>query len=87
MSLNQAFVRNMGTCRFGVAAKQARKYVSSKPIREKPQVQKHEGESTDTKHRDRATRSSDEVCESRWSEGVAVSGSFKSNTSNEEETI
>ncbi len=73
MSLNQAFARNMGTCRTDDEAKQARSNVCSKPIREKPQVVKsHEGESTDAVHRDGATCSSDEVRESGWSKGVAL---------------
>lgn len=40
MSLNQAPIWNMGTCRSDDEAKQARKYVSSEPIREKLQMAK-----------------------------------------------
>ena len=61
----------LGNLSLRQAAWQARKYVSSKPTREKPQVPHHKGESIGAEHRDGAARSSDEACESRWSEGAA----------------
>jgi len=55
-SPDQAFVRNVGTCRCD----------------EKGEVQvvTHEDESTNAWHRDGLARSSDEICESRWSKGA-----------------
>ena len=42
-------------------------------IREKPEWRTHQGESTDAGHRGGITRSSDEVSQWGWSEGVILS--------------
>ena len=61
MTLILALVRNVGTSRSDA----------------KGEIQvgsPHENESTDAERRGGATRSSDEACESKWSEGVALFG-------------
>lgn len=61
MTLILALVRNVGTYRSDA----------------KGEVQvgsPHESKSTDAERRGGATRSSDEACENRWSEGVALFG-------------
>ena len=52
----QALVRNVGTC--------------VPMLREKPKWKNHEGESTEAGHSDGTTRSSEEVPQWGWSEGV-----------------
>jgi hypothetical protein len=60
VNLFQAFVGNVGTCRFDAKGEIRR----SSPPKEK---------STDAKHRGGAARSSDETVERPWSKGAASS--------------
>jgi hypothetical protein len=69
VSAIQALVRNVGTYRLDAKGE----LQVGGPDKE---------QSTDAGRRDGATRSSEETCESRWSEGVALSGLVCEPTSN-----
>ena len=66
--LIQALVRNVGTCWFNVKGRE--------------EAQKSSFASTKVNQRDGATRSSDEACESKWSEGVALFSQDELSTGN-----
>lgn len=67
MNLFQAFVGNVGTCRFDAKGEIRR----SCPPKEK---------STNAKHRGGAARSSDEAAERLWSKGAASSSRIDKST-------